>query len=225
DDALAAFAADPQRRYPAQLPYVIAETEKGFGFAGAGKNAAHNLPLIGNPRHDAASREAFNQSAAALFVPQAELEQSLSALLNHAQQSRPLESAHPMAHRRPVPLRQPEPQWAEVGSVGSAMSVLDRWFVDLVNANPALRVRVGNPDELASNKMGDTLALLRHRVNEPEQDVPEALLGSVITALNEEAVAGAAIGNKAGLNLIVSYEAFAVKMLGMMRQEIIFSRR
>src|SRR5690606_32818904 len=82
DDALAAFAADPQRRYPAQLPYVIAETEKGFGFAGAGKNAAHNLPLIGNPRHDAASREAFNQSAAALFVPQAELEQSLSALLN-----------------------------------------------------------------------------------------------------------------------------------------------
>ncbi|MFA7679443.1 MAG: xylulose 5-phosphate 3-epimerase [Pigmentiphaga sp.] len=225
DDALAAFAADPQRRYPAQLPYVIAETEKGFGFAGAGKNAAHNLPLIGNPRHDAASREAFNQSAAALFVPQAELEQSLSALLNHAQQSRPLESEHPMAHRRPAPLRQPEPQWAEAGSVGSAMSVLDRWFVDLVNANPALRVRVGNPDELASNKMGDTLALLRHRVNEPEQDVPEALLGSVITALNEEAVAGAAIGNKAGLNLIVSYEAFAVKMLGMMRQEIIFSRR
>src|SRR5690606_12147418 len=36
EDALRAFAADPQRRYPARLPYVIAETEKGFGFPGAG---------------------------------------------------------------------------------------------------------------------------------------------------------------------------------------------
>ncbi|HRL27820.1 MAG TPA: xylulose 5-phosphate 3-epimerase, partial [Alcaligenes sp.] len=31
--------------------------------------------------------------------------------------------------------------------------------------------------------------------------------------------------NKAGLNLIVSYEAFAMKMLGLLRQEIIFARR
>src|SRR5690606_41489929 len=54
---------------------------------------------------------------------------------------------------------------------------------------------------------------------------PEDLHGSVITALNEEAVAAAALANKAGLNLIVSYEAFAVKMLGLMRQEAIFVRR
>jgi phosphoketolase len=46
----------------------------------------------------------------------------------------------------------------------------------------------------------------------------------VITALNEEAVVCAALGNKAGLNLVVSYEAFAVKMLGALRQEIIFAR-
>src|SRR5690606_32629289 len=90
--------------------------------------------------------------------------------------------------------------------------------------NPGLRVRVGNPDELASNKMGDTLALLQHRVNEPEAGVAEDLHGAVITALNEEAVAAAALGNKGGLNLIVSYEAFAMKMLGLMRQEIIFAR-
>jgi phosphoketolase len=37
-------------------------------------------------------------------------------------------------------------------------------------------------------------------------------------------VACAALANKQGLNLIVSYEAFAVKMLGSLRQEIIFSR-
>jgi phosphoketolase len=46
----------------------------------------------------------------------------------------------------------------------------------------------------------------------------------VITALNEEAVIGAALGNKGGINLAVSYEAFAVKMLGALRQEIIFAR-
>ena len=43
-------------------------------------------------------------------------------------------------------------------------------------------------------------------------------------ALNEEAVVCAALANKAGLNLVVSYEAFAVKMLGAMRQEMIFAR-
>lgn len=43
----------------------------------------------------------------------------------------------------------------------------------------------------------------------------------MITALNEEAVAAAALGNKAGLNPDLSYEAFAVKMLGLLRQEII----
>jgi phosphoketolase len=62
-------------------------------------------------------------------------------------------------------------------------------------------------------------------VNTPESGASEATDGAVITALNEEAVAGAALGNKGGLNLIVSYEAFAVKMLGALRQEIVFARR
>src|SRR5690606_32431651 len=119
----------------------------------------------------------------------------------------------------------PEPEWEPVGVVASAMGALDRWFVELVKTNPELRVRIGNPDELASNKMGETLALLKHRVNEPEPGVPEDLNGAVITALNEEAVAAAALANKAGLNLIVSYEAFAVKMLGLLRQEAIFVRQ
>ena len=224
EDALRAFAADPDRRYPAPLPYVIAETEKGFGFPGAASNAAHNLPLGGNPRTDAAMRRLFNESAAALFVAPSELDAALAAFATHAARQRPLESMHPMAHRHPAAPRLPEPCWEAPGSEGSAMTALDRWFVDFAKANPGLRVRIGNPDELASNKMGGTLALLKHRVNEPEPGVPEDLHGAVITALNEEAVAAAALGNKGGLNLIVSYEAFAMKMLGLMRQEIIFAR-
>jgi phosphoketolase len=51
------------------------------------------------------------------------------------------------------------------------------------------------------------------------------MLGGVITALNEEAVVCAAIGNKGGINLVASYEAFAVKMLGAIRQELTFSRQ
>src|SRR3546814_16698154 len=83
------------------------------------------------------------------------------------------------------------------------MHALDRWFVRLVDANPALRVRVGNPDELRSNHMGAALERLRHRANVPEPGVADALDGAVITALNEEAVAGAAPANRGGLNLIV----------------------
>ncbi|MCX7562546.1 xylulose 5-phosphate 3-epimerase [Xanthomonadaceae bacterium XH05] len=224
EDLLRRFATDPERRYPAPLPYVIAETEKGFGFPGAGANAAHNLPLVGNPHHDAAIRELFNRAAAALHVPPAELDAALAAFAVHADQQRAAESRHPMAHRHPPAPNLPTPAWAAPGSEDSAMSALDRWFVAFVQANPALRVRIGNPDEMASNKMGDTLALLKHRVNEPEPGVPEDLHGAVITALNEEAVAAAALGNKGGLNLIVSYEAFAMKMLGLLRQEIIFAR-
>lgn len=219
------FAADAGRRYPAQMPYVIAETEKGFGFPGAGTNAAHNLPLDGNPHVDAEARRLFNHSAAALHVPPAELEAALAAFAVHHAQQRVPESAHPMAHRHPPAPVLPEPVWATPGHAASAMTALDDWFVAFARANPGLRMRIGNPDELASNRMGGTLALLGHRVNEPEPGVPEDLHGAVITALNEEAVAAAALANKAGINLIVSYEAFAVKMLGLMRQEIIFARQ
>jgi phosphoketolase len=104
------------------------------------------------------------------------------------------------------------------------MDAVDGYFVGLLAANPHLRTRLGNPDELKSNHMGRTLAVLKHRVNRVEAGVDEAIDGAVITALNEEAVIGAALGNKGGINLAVSYEAFAVKMLGALRQEIIFAR-
>ncbi|GAA5235582.1 xylulose 5-phosphate 3-epimerase [Verticiella sediminum] len=211
--------------YPVPLPYAIAKCEKGYGFPGAGTNRAHNLPLSGNPSVDDAARQEFNTGAAALHVPPAALEEAVQALNQHRAQGRVREGDHPLARRRvPLPTA-PAPGWVEPdGASGSPMQALDRYFIDLVRANPQLRVRVGNPDELRSNRMGGTLDLLKHRVNQPEADGPESLDGSVITALNEEAVIGAALGNKGGLSLAVTYEAFAVKMLGALRQEIIFTR-
>lgn len=49
--------------YPVKLPYLIAETEKGYGFYGAGTNAAHGTPLPRNPRDDETSRQLFNDHA------------------------------------------------------------------------------------------------------------------------------------------------------------------
>jgi phosphoketolase len=214
EERLKRFTADPDRRYPAPLPYVIARAIKGFGFPGAGTNRAHNLPLSANPRTDAAARAAFNDAAAALFVPRRELAAAMDVLKTHDVQHRPLESRHPAATRNPPQPREPAVAWADAA-----------WFVEFLEKNPELRPRLGNPDELRSNHMGRTLDRLKHRVNTPESGASEATDGAVITALNEEAVAGAALGNKGGLNLIVSYEAFAVKMLGALRQEIVFARR
>src|SRR5690606_25871835 len=67
--------------YPLPIPYGIAETVKGFGFYGAGSNAAHNLPLPGNPAKDSVSRDLFNEHVAPLFVPQDELRAAQELLL------------------------------------------------------------------------------------------------------------------------------------------------
>ena len=213
-----------QADYPAPLPYIIAETTKGFGFPGAGTNAAHNLPLVNNPATDAQTRQQFNDGAASLFVPPDELEAAIAQLNNHGYTQRPLERDHPLAEPAPVsPLQLPDLSGQALPA--APMAAIDQAFVALVKANPTLRVRVGNPDEMRSNRLNETLELLQHRVTDPEQGIAESLHGSVITALNEEAVVCAALANKQGLNLVASYEAFAVKMLGAMRQEILFSRQ
>src|SRR5690606_1622294 len=110
EDALRAFAANPGRRYPASLPYGIAGTEKVFGFPGAGINAAHNLPLGGNPHTDARARDLFNAGARALHVRADELDRAIAALTVHERQGRPLESRHPIAWRHPQALRLPAPR-------------------------------------------------------------------------------------------------------------------
>ena len=103
------------------------------------------------------------------------------------------------------------------------MYAVDAMFLATVQANPHLRPRVGNPDEMRSNRMIQTLENLKFRVTDPEPGIPEDTHGAVITALNEEAVASAALGNKGGINFIHTYEAFGAKMYGVVRQEIIFT--
>lgn len=207
--------------YPLPIPYAIAETTKGFGFYGAGKNAAHNLPLPANPRHDEPARDLFNQHTGKLWVSPEDLEQARQQLCQHAAQGRVLERDHPLARREPRMPDMPSIAWSS-DSV-SPMLAVDRFFVELVQANTDLRARVGNPDELASNRLSGVLKALKHRVIDPESEL-EAIDGQIITVLNEEAVVSACLANKAGLNLVASYEAFCVKMLGAIRQELIFAR-
>ncbi|AOY89709.1 xylulose 5-phosphate 3-epimerase [Marinobacter salinus] len=208
--------------YPVRIPYGIAETVKGFGFYGAGTNAAHNLPLPGNPRIDTRARELFHDHSARLWVDPAELRQCTDSLNEHAIQGRTLERDHPLARRNP-----PDPVIPRLPANSdrtSPMRAVDDFFRALVAENQHLRARVGNPDELASNRLGGVLSDLKHRVLDPENDL-ESVQGKVITALNEEAVVSACLANKAGLNLVASYEAFCVKMLGAVRQELIFARQ
>ncbi len=155
------------------------------------------------------------------------LKNAVKTLANHVSQSRPPESRNALATRYVPSPNLPSLQNADarLATTRCAMDAIDREFVEIVNANPALRIRVGNPDELRSNHMPLALETLRHRVTAPEPGAPEAIDGAIVTALNEEAVIAAALGNKGGLNLAVSYEAFAMKMLGALRQEIIFARR
>ena len=211
--------------YPVKLPYTIAQTEKGYGFPGAGTNRAHNLPLDGSPRDDAAARASFNEAAKKLFVGADALAAARADFDVHGAQKRAKERDNALATRHPeAPVLPPAPR-LQVGESMSPTAAMDSWVVALARANSSLRFRVGNPDELKSNQMGGVLNELKHRVNRPEAQAPESVQGAVITALNEEAVIGAALGNKGGLNLAVSYEAFAVKMLGALRQDVIFARQ
>lgn len=218
--------------YPVPLPYGIAVAPKGAGFYGEGTNLAHNLPLGANPRTDRLAAQRFNESARRLWVPLGELKDAIGRFQHHEETGRPRERDHPLALRevqlrevpnlkfRPVPDdRLDRSTWTRT----SPMYAVDATFLAIVKANPHLRPRVGNPDEMRSNRMQSTLDALKFRVTDPEPGIPEDIQGSVITALNEEAVASAALANKGGINIIVTYEAFGAKMHGVVRQEIIFS--
>jgi phosphoketolase len=211
--------------YPVKLPYTIAESIKGFGFPGAGTNAAHNLPLNGNPSLQEETRTVFNDSCQKLHVPAQEFMSAVDVFNQHKKQKRVQEKDHYLRNLQvqapQIPLITEQEKHADI----SPMANLDIWFCEFIKANPNHRFRIGNPDEMRSNRMNLTLDRLLHRVTAPESGVAEALLGGVITALNEEAVVSAAFANKQGISLAISYEAFAVKMLGAMRQEIVFSRR
>lgn len=209
--------------YPIKMPYIIAETIKGFGFPGAGTNNAHNLPLGKNPYLDIATRKLFNEGIKQLWVEHSELNNLRNKFFPVEYQNREKEKIHALANRNiqleKVPLLTSYP----LGEKLSPMEAIDNAFVDIALQNQHLRIRLGNPDELRSNKMNKTLDLLKHRVTAPELGISESIKGAVITALNEEAIVCAALGNKGGINMVVTYEAFAPKMLGALRQEIIFA--
>ena len=67
-------------KYPVPLPYCIAETVKGYGFPGAGTNAAHGLPLGSNPRRDAEALNFFHRGARALWQDEPVWRQAVAEL-------------------------------------------------------------------------------------------------------------------------------------------------
>ncbi|MCX8008951.1 MAG: xylulose 5-phosphate 3-epimerase [Patescibacteria group bacterium] len=226
-------AIDGPRRYPIPLPYGIAVAPKGAGFYGEGTNDAHNLPLGTNPYEDELARERFNYHAKRLWVPKHDLEAAIALVNNHEKTNRIREKDHPIANRQVTLANQPQPVCKNVSgnrldmttiSKSSPMEAIDTGFVRIVKENPHLRPRVGNPDEIRSNKMLETLEYLKFRAESPEGGNIESTSGHIITVLNEEAIAGAAFGNKGGINIIVTYEAFGAKIFGEARQEVIFAQ-
>lgn len=227
-----AEAAQKTGDYPVLMPYGIAVAKKGAGFYGAGTNNAHGLPLGKNPCFDQKAMEDFNEYAYKMFVPVDNIQQASRTLQNHESSGRVRERDNPIANRDVYLQKFPKLPYKDllkrdfdfvVDTFSCPMDAIDQTFLAFVNANPGLRPRVGNPDEIRSNHLNATLDQLKHRVTETEPGIAEALNGAVITALNEEAVICACLGNKAGINLAVTYEAFGPKMLGALRQEIIWS--
>jgi phosphoketolase len=229
----AATIKEGKGRYPIPLPYGIAVAPKGAGFPGEGTNLAHNLPLMANPRFDNRAADLFNEGARRLWVPPADLAGAVALFQQHETSGRVRERDHVLAHRDVPAATIPNPPFRPVSdetqralekwTTASPMTAVDRMFDAILEANPHLRPRVGNPDEMLSNRLVATLGRLKFRVTDPEPAVPESVDGAVITALNEEAVVSAALANKGGINLAHTYEAFGSKMHGAVRQEIIFA--
>jgi phosphoketolase len=187
---------------------------------------------MSNPSVDAVAAGRFNESSHRLWVPLPELEGAIEKFQHHAASQRPRERDHTLASRRVALHSTPEIECRPVSedrrdpatwTRTSPMRAVDSVFCATTQANPQLRPLVGNPDEMRSNRLLATLEHLKFRVTDPEPDIPEDVHGAVVTALNEEAVASAALANKGGINLIHTYEAFGTKMHGALRQEIIFA--
>jgi len=219
-------------RYPVRLPYGVAVAPKGAGFYGEGTNLAHNLPLMSNPHFDPVAARHFNESARRLWVGLPELKEAAGRFQGHSAAARSKERDHSLADRQVTLRITPDVPFRPIGgdrsdpsswTRTSPMRGVDTVFAAIVRANPHLRPIVGNPDEMKSNRLLTTLEQLKFRVTDPEPGIPEDVHGAVVTALNEEAVASAALANKGGINLIHTYEAFGAKMHGVLRQEVIFA--
>ena len=182
----------------------IRDRAKGYGLPAAGTNAAHSLPLGDSLVEDEKARADFNEATAKLHVSVQELADSIKVLNNHTNSGRVREKDHPLRVLKHVNLTLPDDNYSEVGKSVSCLAQIDHWFNDLILCNKALRFRLGNPDEIQSNRMKATVRSLKHRVTSPEDQALESLKGGVITALNEEAVASAVLANKQGCLLYTS---------------------
>ncbi|HEY7772518.1 MAG TPA: xylulose 5-phosphate 3-epimerase [Marinagarivorans sp.] len=210
--------------YPVKLPYAVADVTKGYGLPAAGTNAAHSLPLGSSLADDPESRRAFQAAVNKLHVDPEQLTTDVVRMSNHDLSRRVREKDHFMRKLEVPGIDFPDDGWLATGDNLSPVAEMDRWFADFMAANHHVRFKVGNPDEMNSNRMKKTLAYLKHRVIQPEEGAAESVTGGVITALNEETVVSAVLANKQGVGMVVSYEAFAAKMLGAIRQEVIFAR-
>ncbi|MBD4502021.1 xylulose 5-phosphate 3-epimerase, partial [Xanthomonas citri pv. citri] len=114
--------------------------------------------------NDEQARQLFNQHANELWVEPEALELA-RRLFAEQRGERPLERDNPLALRHPIEPIIPPLRYRD--DACSPMAALDRFYTELVEANPDLRARVGNPDELASNRLGGVLKALKHRVSEP----------------------------------------------------------
>lgn len=218
--------------YEIEIPYGVAVSPKGAGFYNEGTNYAHNLPLVENPSKSAVALERFNSHVQKLFVPAGDVKEAAKLFAGHKKSGREQEKDNKLASRNVKLKKKPDLPYMGIGERGSVkemesvspMDAIDEGFLQTTAVNKDLRPRVGNPDEMSSNRMDDTLAAMKFRVVQAEQGAPESTLGNVITALNEEAISAAAFGNKGGINIVVTYEAFGSKMFGQARQEVIFAR-
>lgn len=98
EDRLKRFTSNPDRVYPAPMPYVVG-SHLSFGLAGGEPSQASNLLLGAVAGRDGAFRRRFNAAAAEFFVPAAELAAALGVLQTHALQGRPPESRRALAAR------------------------------------------------------------------------------------------------------------------------------
>ncbi|HCX09650.1 MAG TPA: xylulose 5-phosphate 3-epimerase, partial [Hyphomonas sp.] len=89
------------------------------------------------------------------------LEDAVRTLSVHKMQNRVLESQNALAVRKVSDPVLPRSDARSLGTPGlnCAMDAIDQCFTEIVRANPHLRVRVANPDELRSNHMPLTLEM------------------------------------------------------------------
>ena len=181
-----------------QVPLRDRRDGERFRASWRGDQCRHNPPLTATARSTAGTR-GLNAGAAAPFVPEVELETRSPSWRITAEPALARKRAPHGSDAIQVLICRCRP--GSYQGIWQRHVFTDRWFVKLAQANPQLRVRISNPDELASNKMGPHW----HSFEAPRQnDARTWRPGIDATARssphsNEEAVAAAALANK-GLN-------------------------